>query len=60
MIREANRLVELSDHPRIIDFYGVLMEENNYGLVIEYMHLGNSFSFVTKYDGMNIFEVYNF
>ncbi|XP_060596728.1 uncharacterized protein LOC132750716 isoform X2 [Ruditapes philippinarum] len=47
--REARKLRAVCDHPFVLKLIGVVMETNNYSLVLEYMHFGTSISFIKNY-----------
>lgn len=47
--KEARRLRTLCNHPYILKLLGVIMETNNYSLVLEYMHFGTSKSFIKNF-----------
>ena len=49
--QEARRLKNIGNHPSIISLLGVIMEKDNYSLVLEYMLFGSSNMFVHDFQG---------
>ena len=52
LIKEACKLKEVSRHDNIVKLLGVLMEVDNYGLILELMVFENSIAFIKQYAGM--------
>lgn len=49
MIHEARMHMNLT-HKNIVRMYAVVFEENNYGVLLEYMKYGSLKDFMTRYD----------
>ena len=50
-MKEACKLREVAVHDNIVKLIGVLMETDNYGIILELMVFGNCLSFIQDYTG---------
>ena len=51
LVKEACKLREVSQHDNIVKLLGVIMEQDNYGLVLELMVFENCLTFINNYAG---------
>ena len=51
LVKEACKLREVAVHDNIVKLIGVLMETDNYGIILELMVFGNCLSFIKDYTG---------